>query len=124
MLNKKTKQKIEKIVGDFLADEPYSRSEAHVQANYTIPLLKALGWQSSSIRVNEAQLLKTRKFPDVLLLNSQGASLFVIESKAPSLRDGLDGSYVREKQETTFVDQLSFYCNAEGLYWGALTNFA
>ncbi len=123
MLDKKTKQKIEKIVKDFLDDGASVRGEENIQTHYTIPLLKALGWSSSSIRVNEAQLVQTGKFPDVLLLNQSGATLFVIESKATSLSDGLDGAYTKAGQKLSFVDQLCGYCNAEGVYWGALTNF-
>lgn len=124
MLNKKQKQDIEKIVQDFLDHGGFSRGEDHVQAYYTIPLLKVLGWNGSNTRVNEGQSVKTNKIPDILLSNDSRSTLFVLESKAPLLKPyGLDGFYTDKGKKTTFIEQLRGYCKAEGVYWGLLTDF-
>jgi len=108
--------KIRKIAQDFIDDGAIKRKEEHVQASYTLPLLRVLGWSPNSWVINEPEEVRTGKKPDVLLLGRSGGSIFVIESKAPL--KSLDNKYPK----ITFVDQLCNYCNAEGNYWGILTN--
>lgn len=113
MLSKKTKKEIEKIVQSFIADNGFKKPEADVQTNYTVPLLELLGWKSGQRKINTAQVVKTRKFPDILLLSPSGATLFVVESKRPKA----------DLATNSFRKQLTDYCDAEGVYWGTLTNF-
>jgi adenine-specific DNA-methyltransferase len=116
-LSKSELSKIKKITQDFIDNGAINRKEEHVQSSYTLPILKVLGWSPSTWVINEPQEVKTGKKPDLLLLGSGGGSIFVIESKEPL--KSLDDKYPK----ITFVDQLCNYCNAEGNYWGILTNF-
>ncbi|MBI2966794.1 MAG: N-6 DNA methylase [Bacteroidetes bacterium] len=116
-LSKSDIEEIKKIAQDFINDGAIKRKEEHIQSSYTLEVLKLLGWSRSSWIINEPQEVQTGKKPDLLLLGSGGGSIFVIESKEPS--KSLDDRY----KTVTFVDQLCNYCNAEGIYWGILTNF-
>jgi len=116
-LSKLNLKAIIKTAQDFIDDKAINRSEEHVQSSYTLDILKTLGWTKSEWIINEPQDVKTGKKPDILLLGSGGGSIFVIESKEPL--KSLDDHYPK----ITFVNQLCDYCEAEGNYWGILTNF-
>jgi adenine-specific DNA-methyltransferase len=112
------KIKLKELIVKFKEEKGWERSEEHIQTYFTIKILDFLGWDSSSVRVNEGQEVKTGKLPDILLHN-EGNTLLVIESKDAPHKDKLDGRYLKK----TFVQQLNEYCNAEGIFWGILTNF-
>jgi methylase of polypeptide subunit release factors len=113
------KSEIEKLVENFKNEKAWNRSEEHIQSLFTIKLLSLLGYDSSNIRINQGQEVKTGKKPDILLFNNSGNTLLVIESKDAAKQDTLDGKY----KDKTFIEQLNGYCHAEGIHWGVLTNF-
>lgn len=113
---------INKLIKDFKEENTYKKSEEHIQSLFTLKLLEFLGWNSKTIVVNTGQEIKTGKRPDIIL-NKDGNTLLVIESKDASRYDMLDGFYKKDKSKISFVEQLCNYCDAEGIYWGILTNF-
>ena len=113
---------INKLIKDFKEENTYKKSEEHIQSLFTLKLLEFLGWNSKTIVVNTGQEVKTGKRPDIIL-NKDGNTLLVIESKDASRYDMLDGFYKKDKSKISFVEQLCNYCDAEGIYWGILTNF-
>lgn len=113
---------INSLIKDFKELNTYKKSEEHIQSLFTLKLLELLGWNSKSIIVNTGQEIKTGKRPDIIL-NKDGNTLLVIESKDASRYDMLDGFYKKDKSKISFVEQLCNYCDAEGIYWGILTNF-
>ncbi|MFC1810734.1 Eco57I restriction-modification methylase domain-containing protein [Patescibacteria group bacterium] len=113
MITKQQKQKIQELVDKFIENRAVNKSEIQVQTHYTVPLLKVLGWKESQLDIDEIQG-NTGKFPDIRLYNKVG-TLFVIESKTPK-EDNLE--------KDSYIKQLLGYCDAEGIYWGALTNFS
>lgn len=108
---------IRKIAQDFIDDKAFHISEEHIQSSYTLPILRILGWTPNSWVINKPQEVKTGKKPDILLKGSGEGTVFIIESK--DAFKSLDDKY----PNLTFVNQLCNYCNAEGIYWGILTNF-
>lgn len=113
---------INSLIKDFKELNTYKKSEEHIQSLFTLKLLELLGWNSKTIIVNTGQEIKTGKRPDIIL-NKDGNTLLVIESKDASRYDMLDGFYKKDKSKISFVEQLCNYCYAEGIYWGILTNF-
>ena len=113
---------INSLIKDFKELNTYKKSEEHIQSLFTLKLLELLGWNSKTIIVNTGQEIKTGKRPDIIL-NKDGNTLLVIESKDASRYDMLDGFYKKDKSKISFVEQLCNYCDAEGIYWGILTNF-
>lgn len=113
---------INNLIKDFKEENTYKKSEEHIQSLFTLKLLEFLGWNSKTIVVNTGQEVKTGKRPDIIL-NKDGNTLLVIESKDASRYDMLDGFYKKDKSKISFVEQLCNYCDAEGIYWGILTNF-
>ncbi|WP_302273414.1 Eco57I restriction-modification methylase domain-containing protein [Brachyspira aalborgi] len=113
---------INSLIKDFKELNTYKKSEEHIQSLFTLKLLELLGWKSKTIIVNTGQEIKTGKRPDIIL-NKDGNTLLVIESKDASRYDMLDGFYKKDKSKISFVEQLCNYCDAEGIYWGILTNF-
>lgn len=113
------KSEITKLVTNFKNENASARSEEHIQTMFTVKLLDLLGFNSSNMRINQGQDVKTGKKPDILLFDNSGNTILVIESKDASKTDMLDGRY----QNKTFLEQLIGYCNAEGISWGVLTNF-
>ena len=113
------KTKISELVTNFKNENAWDRSEEHIQTMFTVKLLDLLGFNSSNMRINQGQEVKTGKKPDILLFNNSGNTILVIESKDASKIEMLDGRY----QNKTFIEQLAGYCNAEGIVWGILTNF-
>lgn len=113
---------INSLIKDFKELNIYKKSEEHIQSLFTLKLLELLGWNSKTIIVNTGQEIKTGKRPDIIL-NKDGNTLLVIESKDASRYDMLDGFYKKDKSKISFVEQLCNYCDAEGIYWGILTNF-
>ncbi len=113
------KTKIAELVNNFKNENAWDRSEEHIQTMFTVKLLDLLGFNSSNMRINQGQEVKTGKKPDILLYNNSGNTILVIESKDASKADMLDGRY----QNKTFIEQLNGYCSAEGIFWGVLTNF-
>lgn len=113
---------INSLIKDFKELNTYKKSEEHIQSLFTLKLLELLGWNSKTIIVNTGQEIKTGKRPDIIL-NKDGNTLLVIESKDASRYDMLDGFYQKDKSKISFVEQLCNYCDAEGIYWGILTNF-
>lgn len=116
-LTKSEINEIKKIAQDFIDDKAFNISEEHIQSSYTLPILRILGWTPNSWIINKPQEVKTGKKPDILLKGSSEGSIFIIESK--DAHKSLDDRYPK----ITFIDQLCNYCNAEGIYWGILTNF-
>ena len=108
---------IKKIIQAFIDDNSFYDLEDHVQASYTIPILKILGWTPTNWKINTPQEIKTGKRPDILFKGSGGGTISVIESKGPN--ESLDGKY----QTKSFTKQLCDYIGAEGVSWGVLTNF-
>lgn len=115
----KLKNEITKLVNNFKNEKAWQRKEEHIQTCFTTKLLGLIGFGSANIIINEGQEVKTGNKPDILLLDNYGNTLLVIESKEASKNDVLDGKY----KNKTFIEQLNGYCNAEGIYWGILTNF-
>ena len=113
------KRQIKSLLNKFKSENAWKRSEDHIQTWFTTKLIELLGWDSSSVRVNQGQEVKTGKKPDILLFNDSKNTIMVIESKDASSRDMLDGTY----KNKTFVEQLSGYSKGEGISWGILTNF-
>ena len=113
------KLKFSELVTNFKNENAWDRSEEHIQTMFTVKLLDLIGFNSSNMRINQGQEVKTGKKPDILLFNNSKNTVLVIESKDASKMDMLDGRY----QNKTFVEQLIGYCNAEGISWGILTNF-
>ena len=113
---------INNLIKDFKEENTYKKSEEHIQSLFTLKLLEFLGWNSKTIVVNTGQEVKTGKRPDIIL-NKDGNTFLVIESKDASKYDMLDGFYKKDKSKISFVEQLCNYCDAEGIYWGILTNF-
>jgi len=113
------KNKLEKLISDFNNNGAWKNSEESVQAQYTLDLLAILGWQKKNIVINQGQEVKTGKKPDIILKDDNNYTIIVIESKDAKKKDKLDGRY----QTKTFKEQLIGYCEAEGVYWGILTNF-
>lgn len=113
---------INSLIKDFKELNTYKKSEEHIQSLFILKLLELLGWNSKTIIVNTGQEIKTGKRPDIIL-NKDGNTLLVIESKDVSRYDMLDGFYQKDKSKISFVEQLCNYCDAEGIYWGILTNF-
>ena len=113
---------INSLIKDFKELNTYKKSEEHIQSLFTLKLLELLGWNSKTIIVNTGQEIKTGKRPDIIL-NKDGNTLLVIESKDASRYDMLDGFYKKDKSKISFAEQLCNYCDAEGIYWGILTNF-
>lgn len=111
-------RKIKDLVDKFKNEKVWARSEDHIQTFFTVKLLEILDWKSAYLRINQGQDVKTGKKPDIVL-HSSGSTLLVIESKDALKKDILDGRY----HQKTFVDQLFGYCEAEGIFWGVLTNF-
>lgn len=115
----KLQNEISKLVDNFYNQNAWNESEDHIQTMFTIKLLELLGYSSLNIRINRKQEVKTGKKPDILLLNDIGNTIMVIESKDAKKWNKLDGHYGKK----SFVEQLFDYSNAEGIYWGILTNF-
>jgi hypothetical protein len=114
------KIELQKIVFEFKKSNGYERSEANVEAQFTVPVLHLLGWEKKNIFINEARRTQKGKRPDILLkYEDTGTDLMIIESKDASSKDMLDGTYPKLK----FTDQLYGYCEDAGLFWGILTNF-
>ena len=111
---------INNLIKDFKEENTYKKSEEHIQSLFTLKLLEFLGWNSKTIVVNTGQ--EVGKRPDIIL-NKDGNTFLVIESKDASKYDMLDGFYKKDKSKISFVEQLCNYCDAEGIYWGILTNF-
>ncbi|MEO8232038.1 MAG: N-6 DNA methylase [Ignavibacteriota bacterium] len=116
-INKSELNSIKKIAQDFINDSAFSISEEHIQSSYTLPILRILGWSPNAWVINKPQEVRTGKKPDILLKGIGGGAIFIIESK--DALKSLDDRYPK----ITFIDQLCNYCNAEGVYWGILTNF-
>jgi type I restriction-modification system DNA methylase subunit len=116
-ISKAQLDKIKSIIQNFINEEGMKQKEEHVQSSYTLEILKVLNWTSAFWKINTPQEVKTNKKPDLILRGNGGGSIFVVESKEP--QKSLDDRYT----SGTFVDQLCNYINAEGLYWGVLTNF-
>lgn len=114
----KLKIKLQKLVDDFKDADGWGKSEEDIQTSFTVELLKLLGWDSKSWKINTGQDVQTGKKPDIVL-KTASSKLLVIESKDAHKKDMLDGAY----QNKTFTEQLFSYCRGEGLYWGVLTNF-
>jgi|ERR1700757_155707 len=119
-LTSKQLSEIKIKIQEFLNNNGFDESEEHTQAHYILPILEILGWKSHNVIINKTQDVKTGKRPDILLKGSGGGTIFVIESKEPSVKKGLDGEYPKI---WTFAEQISSYCGAEGVSWGLLTNF-
>ncbi len=113
------KRKLRKLIDEFKSNSAWKNSEDSIQSLYTLDLLTTLGWNKSNIIINQGQEVQTGKKPDIILKDDNNYSLLVIESKEAKKKDKLDGKY----QSKTFEEQLYGYCEAEGIYWGILTNF-
>src|SRR5438552_3740729 len=114
-ITKSDLHKIKDVAQRFINEGGLRKSEEDVQSSYILQILRILGWESVSWKINTPQEVKTGKKPDIVLKGNGGGSIFVIESKEP--QKSLDDKYPK----ITFIDQLCNYCNAEGLYWGSLT---
>jgi hypothetical protein len=117
-ISPKQLSQIKGIVQEFIQNNAFDESEEHIQTSYTRQILECLGWNSSLWKINKGQDIDTGKRPDILLKAAGGGTVFVIESK--EAEKSLDGEY---KGKWTFPEQLCFYIGAEGVSWGALTNF-
>jgi len=115
----KLKRILTSLVSDFKNNEAWKNSEESIQSQYTLDLLSKLGWEKKNIIINQGQEVKTGKKPDIILKDNNNYTIIVIESKEAKKKDKLDGRY----QSKTFQEQLVGYCEAEGIYWGILTNF-
>lgn len=106
--------KIKDLVKRFENADGRDRAEEDVQAQFTVPLLKLLGWEDKNIIINTAPRAGAGERPDIVLKDDAGLTVIVIESKAPR-RDIAN--------DTTYKEQLFRYARASGKYWGILTNF-
>jgi adenine-specific DNA-methyltransferase len=118
-LNTTQLKKLKELFQSFIDNNAFKDKEEHVQSSYILPILSILNWGPSRWKVNTSQEIKTGKRPDILLKGHGGGTIFVVESKEPNVHHGLDGKY----EKWSFIEQLSFYCEAEGVSWGLLTNF-
>lgn len=122
MLTEIQKSSIKELIEKFKAERGQNRSEEHIQSLFTIKILEILNWKTSNFQINQGQDVSTGKKPDILL-QKNGETLIVIESKDASSASMLDGYYQKNGVKKTFVKQLHDYCEAEGVAWGILTNF-
>src|SRR5687768_5320654 len=116
-MDKAILNKIKDIAYKFINERGMDNSEEGVQSSYILQVLRLLGWESHSWKINKPQDVKTNKKPDIILKGLSGGAIFVVESKEP--KKSLDDRY----KDKTFVEQLCHYCKGEGVYWGLLTNF-
>lgn len=122
MLSESQIIQIRDLVNDFKDSNGHKKSEEHIQSLFTLNLLAILGWNKSQFKINQGQDVSTGKIPDILLKNNS-ETLVVIESKDASNVNMLNDYYQKNGKKTTFVQQLRNCCEAEGVYWGVLTNF-
>lgn len=117
------KSTLQALVADARKASFYDLNEMEVQTDYVLKVLEALGWEKRDWKLGQSQEVDTGKMPDIVLRDANGYAVFVMDCKdAPGPRK-LDGSYFSGKARKSFVDKLFDYCEAEGIYWGMLTNF-
>ena len=114
-------EKIKELIERFKRENGYSKSEDDVRDSYILELLKILGWDASCWKINTLQEIKTGKKPDICLLDNFKSTIFVIETKKPSV--SLDGFETKGKEKIPYIKKLFQYCRGEGVWWGMLTNF-
>jgi type I restriction-modification system DNA methylase subunit len=117
------KSTLQALVADAQKAGFYDLAEMQVQSDYVLKVLEALGWESRDWKLGQSQEVDTGKMPDIVLHDKNGYAVFVMDCKDASGPRKLDGSYFSGKARKSFVDKLFDYCEAEGIYWGMLTNF-
>jgi len=113
---------IEDLTTEFTSLSDYDRdqmNEATVRQQYINPLLRALGWDTTSDQVLPEQRTLAGDADYALTLN--GKEQFFIEAKAPG-RD-LDGTRRVRGEEQPFTVQAIDYAWHQGCDWAILTNF-
>lgn len=113
---------IEDLVDGFTSLSDYDRdqmNEATVRQQYINPLLRALGWDTTSDQVLPEQRTLAGDADYALSLN--GREQFFIEAKAPG-RD-LDGTRRVRGEDQPFTVQAIDYAWHQGCDWAVLTNF-
>lgn len=113
---------IETLVDDFISLSEYDRdqmNEPTVRQQYINPLLRALGWDTTSDQVLPEQRTLAGDADYAISLN--GREQFFIEAKAPG-RD-LDGTRRVRGEKQSFAVQAIDYAWHQGCDWAILTNF-
>lgn len=113
---------IEDLADDFSSLSKYERdqmNEATVRQQYINPLLRALGWDTTSDQVLPEQRTLSGDADYALSLN--GREQFFIEAKAPA-RD-LDDTRRKRGEDQPFAVQAIDYAWHQGCDWAVLTNF-
>lgn len=119
-INKNT---IEDLADAYHSHSPRERKqmkEATVRQQFINPLLRALGWDTTTNQVKPEQQTLVGEADYVLSLN--GREQFFIEAKAFS--EDLDGSrQVNSNERQSYVEQAIDYAWHQGCDWAVLTNF-
>ncbi|PHQ37656.1 hypothetical protein DJ69_15645 [Halorubrum persicum] len=113
---------IESLANEFGNLTDYDRdqmNEATVRQQYINPLLRALGWDTTSDQVLPEQRTLAGDADYALSLN--GREQFFIEAKAPGRN--LDGTRRVRGEEQSFAVQAIDYAWHQGCDWAVLTNF-
>lgn len=113
---------IEGLADDFTSLSQHERdqmNEAAVRQQYINPLLRALGWDTTSDQVLPEQRTLTGDADYALSLD--GREQFFIEAKAPGR--SLDGTRRVRGEEQSFAVQAIDYAWHQGCDWAVLTNF-
>lgn len=122
ILNEVDVNKIESLSDEFSSLSDYDRdqmNEATLRQQYINPLLRALGWDTTSDQVLPEQQTLAGEADYALSLNNR-EQLF-IEAKRPA-RD-LDGTRRVRGEDQSFAVQAIDYAWHQGCDWAVLTNF-
>lgn len=113
---------IESLADEFTSLSNYERdqmNEATVRQQYINPLLRALGWDTTSDQVLPEQRTLAGDADYALSLN--GREQFFIEAKRPAR--GLDDTRHVRGEDQSFAVQAIDYAWHQGCDWAVLTNF-
>ena len=113
---------IEELVDNYTSLSEYDRdqtNEATVRQQYLNPLLRALGWDTTTDQVRPEQRTITGDADYALALH--GREQFFIEAKRFS--SDLDGTRRVRGGEQSYVEQAIDYAWHQGCDWAVLTNF-
>ncbi|WP_338741460.1 Eco57I restriction-modification methylase domain-containing protein [Haloplanus salilacus] len=117
------KDAIQDLVDGYQSHSPHERKqmkEAAVRQQFINPLLRALGWDTTTDQVKPEQRTLVGEADYALSLN--GREQFFIEAK--SFSEDLDGSRRVSSGETqSYVEQAIDYAWHQGCDWAVLTNF-
>lgn len=113
---------IEELVDNYTSLSEYDRdqtNEATVRQQFLNPLLRALGWDTTTDQVRPEQRTITGDADYALALH--GREQFFIEAKRFSA--DLDGTRRVRGEEQSYIEQAIDYAWHQGCDWAVLTNF-